>query len=187
MNSLLQSRIIWLITILIVFPVLAGCTPDASAQIISPQLGEQLIALAEGGEIVIEPTPEPPKLADLTTEEIYAGVPEELAVAIQSANPEDGPNVALVNACIGCHALEEGGSITGPTWIGLGDRSVARAMQTGSPGPAEYIHSSIVNPNAYIVDGFTAGVMPQNYGETLSQDDMATLIAYILSRQGEQP
>lgn len=185
MNSLWQSRIIWMIVLWVAAPLLVSCTPDANAQIISPQLGTQLVAQAQGGEIVLEPTPAPPKLAELTPEQIYAGLPEELVTATQNADPADGPNVALLNACSGCHAVEAGVTLAGPTWVGLGDRAVERALATGSPGPAEYLHQSIINPNAYVVPGYSPGIMLQNLSDTLSTEDMATLIAYILSLRQE--
>ncbi len=183
MNSLLRSPIAW-IALLLIAPLLVSCTPDATAEIISPQLGAVKVAQASGGDIILEPTAEPPKMADLTPEDIFANVPAELASAIESADPAGGPTVALVNACSGCHAVEPGAESTGPTWVGLRDRAVANAIIAGNAGPVDYIHESIIDPVAYGVPGYDTSLMPKNFAETISQEDMATLIAYILSIDG---
>jgi cytochrome c oxidase subunit II len=44
---------------------------------------------------------------------------------------------------------------------------------------AEYIRESIVNPNADIAEGFSAGVMPKDYGTKLSDKQLADLVAFL--------
>jgi mono/diheme cytochrome c family protein len=90
--------------------------------------------------------------------------------------------VALANGCIGCHALDPAAQMTGPTWYNLGNTAVTRIE---GMSPAAYLHESIVATNDYIVDGYPQGVMPQNYGDTLSADDLNTLVAYLLAQQQE--
>ena len=63
------------------------------------------------------------------------------------------------------------------------------AAATGKVGPnldealtgkdAEFIHESIVNPNAEVAQGFSAGIMPQNYGQQLSGKQIADLVAFL--------
>ena len=80
-----------------------------------------------------------------------------------------GKDLASLNGCVACHTTN-GVNMTGPSWKGLnGTRT------------AEYIRQSIVDPNADIVAGFTADVMPQTFADTLSPDDIDALVAYILS------
>ena len=46
----------------------------------------------------------------------------------------------------------------------------------------EYLNESIIDPNARIVEGFTSGVMPQNFGQQFaSPDQIADIIAFIES------
>ena len=45
----------------------------------------------------------------------------------------------------------------------------------------EYIHTSITQPGAFVVEGFQDGVMPLNFGETLSEQDINDLVAYLLT------
>ena len=43
-----------------------------------------------------------------------------------------------------------------------------------------YVHNSIVNPNAYIVEGYMAGIMPQNFGERMSEEEINAMVAWLL-------
>lgn len=43
----------------------------------------------------------------------------------------------------------------------------------------KYIVESIVNPNAYVVSGYTAGVMPGNFAGRVSIQDLADIVAYL--------
>ncbi len=45
----------------------------------------------------------------------------------------------------------------------------------------EYLHESIVNPNAFVVEGFPSGVMYQNYGQDLSKQQIDDLVAFLLT------
>lgn len=80
-----------------------------------------------------------------------------------------GEAAASANGCIACHTTN-GVDSTGPSWKGLSER-----------GDAAYVQESIINPNAVIAPGFTADVMPQDYGTSISQEDIDSLVAYLLS------
>lgn len=80
-----------------------------------------------------------------------------------------GEAAAGANGCVACHTTN-GVASTGPSWKDLSDRV-----------DAEYVRQAIVDPNAVIADGFTAGVMPQDYANSISADDIDALVAYILS------
>ena len=46
---------------------------------------------------------------------------------------------------------------------------------------AQYVHESIVDPNAYVVQGFSAGLMPQNFSQVLKPQQIADLVAFLTS------
>jgi mono/diheme cytochrome c family protein len=46
---------------------------------------------------------------------------------------------------------------------------------------ATFIHESIVDPNAEVASGYSAGIMPQNYGDQLSQRQLEDLVAFLQS------
>ena len=184
MNSPRWAHIAWTIGSLLIFgTLLAGCAPDATSEIISPELGPRLIAAQL--ESVVEAAPEDEVavalLADLSDEEVFAGLSDEIMTALGEADPSNGETLALVNGCIGCHALDPEAVMTGPTWHNIGDTAVGRIEGVS---PAAYIQHSIVAPNDFVVTGYPQGVMPANYGETLSIDDQADLVAYLLQLHG---
>ena len=158
-----------------------ACTPNPTAAILSPDMGDQLAMEMAGGDVVAA-TPTPvPLLVNLTPEQIYAGLPEDLAVAVANANIENGPALATANACVGCHALDPNQQMTGPTWHNVGDHAIGRV-----PGvsPAEYLHQSIVAPATFLVPNYP-NVMPQTYGEQLATQELGDLIAYLLAQNGQ--
>lgn len=80
--------------------------------------------------------------------------------------------------CVTCHSLEPDVVIVGPSQAGLATRAGTRV-----PGQSaeEYIRNSIVQPNAYLVEGFAEGVMYQNYATDLTAGQIDNLIAYTLT------
>lgn len=108
-----------------------------------------------------------------------------------SDNPDDiiaaGVEVYTANGCIGCHALSVAGAAgaVGPTHEGMGTTAEARIADPNYTGEAttaeEYIRESIVNPNAYTVDGYAAGLMPAY--ATLPEDQINALVQMLLLQQ----
>jgi mono/diheme cytochrome c family protein len=45
----------------------------------------------------------------------------------------------------------------------------------------EYLRQSILDPRAYLVEGFDPEGMPEIYGEILSEEDINNLIAYLMT------
>ena len=81
-------------------------------------------------------------------------------------------------ACNTCHSLEPGVTLVGPSLSNIG--AVAGDMVSGQSAE-EYLHESVVEPNAYIVEGFPANVMPTNYGSQLTDQQITDLVAYMLT------
>jgi len=86
---------------------------------------------------------------------------------------------AGVNAgCRICHSLEKDEVIIGPSFYGIASRAGARI-----PGMTaeEYLRQSIIEPNAFIVSGFPEGQMIQNFGQILNDEQIADLIAFLMT------
>ena len=85
-------------------------------------------------------------------------------------NPAAGKKVFADNGCATCHTF-----------------TPARA--TGKIGPdlskvlkgksADFIKTSITDPNAVIAPGFQPNVMPQMYGQQLTSQQLADLVAFL--------
>lgn len=119
--------------------------------------------------------PEGPVVGTDITQELPAG------------DPVNGLDVSTSQGCTACHIT----TATGPAWEptdsvpGIGDRAATRIEQadyTGSATTAEqYLLESIVQTNVYVVEGFVPNLMPATFGDTLSPQDAADLIAYLLT------
>ena len=72
--------------------------------------------------------------------------------------------------CSTCHSLTEGEVIVGPSMAGIGTR-----------GDATYIRESIVDPNAVLVEGFSADTMPNVWDGELTGEQIDQLVAYLLT------
>lgn len=81
-------------------------------------------------------------------------------------------------ACINCHALEGDDFSLGPNMVGFKNR-VGAELKSGQT-IEQYLHESIVDPNAYLVSGYR-NIMYGLYAQDLSEQDINDLIAFILS------
>ena len=50
---------------------------------------------------------------------------------------------------------------------------------------ADYIHESILDPNAVIAQGFAPDLMPKNFGELLTEDDISDIIEFLRDASGQ--
>lgn len=89
-----------------------------------------------------------------------------------------GQNVYLNRGCSGCHM---GGAVAPATeeqWDTI-PTTVLTLPEFEGYTIEHYIVESIVQPGAYTVPGYAAGAMPGNFGELLSVQDIADIIAYL--------
>lgn len=80
--------------------------------------------------------------------------------------------------CITCHSLEPGVKLVGPSMAGIGTRA---ATTVAGQSAEEYLRTSILQPNEHVVEGFPEGLMPPNWKDNLSQEQVEQLIAYLLT------
>jgi mono/diheme cytochrome c family protein len=88
-----------------------------------------------------------------------------------AASSAEGAELFTSQGCSGCHTL-------------------AAASSTGTTGPdldgalkgktADFIKTSIVEPNAEIAEGYPPDVMPENFGTTLTDDQIDSLVQYLV-------
>ena len=78
-------------------------------------------------------------------------------------------------ACGACHTLADAGT-SGSTGPNLDD--VLKGKD------AAFIKQSIVDPDAQIAQGFNAGIMPKDFGKTLSAAELDALVSYLQKATG---
>jgi len=126
---------------------------------------------------------------DREVESVPSGprVGTDINVELPEGDAQNGEALATSQGCAGCHI----NTATGPAWLpsegspGIGDRAAERITQpdyTGGATSAEqYLLESIVDTNIFIVEGFAENLMPANYGESLTAQEAADLITYMLT------
>jgi len=100
---------------------------------------------------------------------MWAGVPGAAPPQVPGG---PGAQVFANNGCGGCHALAaaNSGGVTGPNL----DEYLA------PDDDAAGVEEMIVDPNAEIVKGYPASVMPQNYGQLLSPKELEDLVQFLI-------
>jgi len=84
-------------------------------------------------------------------------------------------------ACSTCHFVDSENMLIGPGLLNVGIRSETRVEGVSS---IDYLRASIVSPDDYIVDGFSADLMPENWAEIYTDEEIDHIIAYLLTLNG---
>jgi len=108
-------------------------------------------------------------------ENSIVGDPERGKAIYENAAPSERGELL---GCSGCHAGGVQAPATNLQWDNI---PVERLILEQFAGYTieKYIVESIVNANAYIVPGYQSGVMPQNFANRVSAQDLADIVAYL--------
>lgn len=88
------------------------------------------------------------------------------------------PLIGAQPGCSTCHSLNADEVIVGPSLAGIGTRAETRVSGTSAE---DYIRTSILHPDDYIVDGFQPGVMVQVWEQELTPEEVDNVVAYLLT------
>ena len=91
-----------------------------------------------------------------------------------------GADIAKSAGCAACHSTG-GASGVGPTWKGIAGSQATLADGSTVTRDDAYLKESITTPNAKVVKGFNAGIMPANFGTTLKPEQIDQLVEYMKS------
>ena len=177
-------------------PTVEATATDEPDETVTPVATEALTPTVEAGGLLPSPTPsratntptpeatstEPASEAAAEQDSTLDGLPDNLLAAMADADPARGEQLTLTNGCIGCHALNPNQVMAGPTWHNVGATAATRVEGESA---ALYLYNSIFHPNDYVVEGYMPNIMLQIYEQTLSDQDVADIISYLLSLQGE--
>jgi hypothetical protein len=139
-------------------------------------------------------TPEPPTATFTATPITVPAAGDddfeaEIAAALAAGDPAHGDELfhtlrtEVGFACSTCHNVDNPNRLIGPSLQNI--RETARTRVPGQ-GPVDYIYESIVEPNAFMVPPDESGPYPENlmpmiYGELFSEQELADIIAYLLT------
>jgi mono/diheme cytochrome c family protein len=94
------------------------------------------------------------------------------------AGATTGEQLFTAAGCGGCHKLASAGA-TGTIGPGLDELAAAAGEREPGKGAEEYVREALLDPDAYVVDGFNEGVMPSFEGK-LSDKQLQTLVEFLL-------
>jgi mono/diheme cytochrome c family protein len=117
----------------------------------------------------------PPKLVEGDELDDVAAYVASVAGVPGIKPPVFAPPAFFAANCGGCHTLSQAGT-TGTTGPNLD--TALKGMSAAD------ISQSITDPNAKITPGYPSGVMPQNFGQTLTPPQLQALVAYLQQATG---
>lgn len=138
---------------------------DVVVELVTPanrlSLFSDSVDLDAGERLVIEATDRPPSPGAQLGREIF-----------------EGPGMSAQAGCEICHSLEPGRRLVGPSLAGIGLIAQSRVLGLSAE---EYLRQSILDPDAYVVEGYRSGQMLPIYEEQLSDDEVDALIQFMLT------
>ncbi len=124
----------------------------------------------------------------VSQEEFAAWIAEKQSQVVDVSDPiAYGRSIFQEYGCGGCHTLDDAGA-AGQVGPNLNQIGATAATRVAGETVEEYILNSIVKPNDYLVSECPAGacppgVMPANFGEQLSEEQLNALVTYLASQK----
>lgn len=88
------------------------------------------------------------------------------------------PAVGGLPGCVTCHSLSPGTDLTGPSLASIG---VVAASRVPGETAEEYLRKSIVDPDAFVLDGWDDGTM-NGWADVLSEEQIESLVQFMLEQ-----
>jgi hypothetical protein len=79
--------------------------------------------------------------------------------------------------CAVCHTFDNSRVAIAPSFTNIHEVAATRLADQSA---RDYLYTSIVDPNAYVVPGYVAGIMQQHYGELLPAESIHALVDWLL-------
>lgn len=159
--------------------------PDA----LMPENWEEIYSISEVFDIIaylitLEGEDTSVDTASTGVVELDIEIPSELP---DTADPVRGEELFMTFqpdagfACSTCHFTDREDQLIGPGQLNLASRAGDRVEGQNA---VEYIFMSIVSPDTYVLEGFSDALMPENWAEIYTTDDIFDIIAYMLTLEG---
>jgi mono/diheme cytochrome c family protein len=115
---------------------------------------------------------EEPEAAEAVTEKTGTspGTTTQTQPPAPAGDAAAGKKLFGAEGCGGCHALSAAGT------SGTVGPNLDQALNGKD---AEFVRESIVDPNKEVAKGYPPNVMPQNFGQTLSAQEIDDLVAFL--------
>jgi mono/diheme cytochrome c family protein len=106
-------------------------------------------------------------------------------VPVEAAGPRT-PQELFAGAngmgCSGCHNLDlpQTADSRGPVGPNMANLPETAGTRVSGEDAETYVHNSIVAPNAFVNEGYMTGIMPQNFTDRMSEEEINALVAWLL-------
>ncbi|HXF63012.1 MAG TPA: cytochrome c [Caldilineaceae bacterium] len=123
----------------------------------------------------------------------FQDVPSKAAAEGEAAAPAAGEEAAAEGprppqqifqelGCMGCHNINEPqtDSSRGPIGPNLGNLNENAPNRVPGQDAVTYVHTSIAEPNAFVVPGYQPNLMPQGLTDRMTPEELDALIAWLL-------
>lgn len=106
-------------------------------------------------------------------------------VPVEAAGPRT-PQELFAGAsgmgCSGCHNLDlpQTADSRGPVGPNMANLPETAGTRVSDEDAEAYVHNSIVAPNAFVNEGYMTGIMPQNFTDRMSEEEINALVAWLL-------
>lgn len=105
------------------------------------------------------------------------GTIQEIAAAIGDGDAANGETLYTTLGCIACHLNGAVGPDTVGTWARVENERLP--VQEGEWTAEEFVVTSIIYPNYFVPDPYAPNLMLPTFGQQLTIDDLADIVAYI--------
>lgn len=112
----------------------------------------------------------------------------EPAAEEEAAAPTPPQELFVSMGCSGCHNMDapQTDSERGPVGPNMANLHETAGSKVEGLSAEEYVHQSIVAPNEYINEGYAAGIMPPNFAERMSEEEINSMVAWLLDPNRER-
>jgi len=90
-----------------------------------------------------------------------------------------GREIFISAGCNACHTLDDANA-TAAVGPDLNQLAAVAEDREGRTNAEEYVKESIVDPPAFVVEGYDGDTMPGNFGDQLTPEEIDTLVEYLL-------
>jgi mono/diheme cytochrome c family protein len=120
-----------------------------------------------------------PSFQQMTQTAVAANPPTPSGTLDPAQAPERGRTVFNgVGQCATCHSIDGSERATGP---GLKGIAAVITEQYPDREAVEFLHESIVAPDAVVFEGWSPDLMPENYETVLTAQQIDDVVAYMLT------
>lgn len=102
--------------------------------------------------------------------------------APDTGGTRDPATLFTTMACGACHVMDQPQDTRnrGPIGPNMGNLAETAANRVAGLSAEEYVYQSITQPGAYVVESYVTGIMPANFTDTMSDEEIRGLVAWLL-------